>query len=348
MKSSAKEQRETWHQYRYNLPRHLIGLSRHLQASTMHQLHNRGHTTLRMSFEPFISLLDKEGRRLTELADALSISKQACNQTVNQIEQAGYIKRIPTPSDGRAKTVILTSQGNQLRLDGISALNVLIADLEKLIEPTQLYELTQLLLTLCRALALPGLPNPNNHHVNAMMLGTLLPRISDYIMQRLMALTAARGHPDLKLSHNAVLMLIGIDGSRIQQIAKIQEVSKQAISAVAKDLEKLGYITRRADPEDSRQSVLTLSDLGLVLLNDSIASTHDLEKEFTQTLGEDKFKTLQLITATLFQALQLETEIYGNSHQQLQELADKLKQQLGIQGAAQLAKLLLKTNITAS
>ena len=37
-------------------------------------------------------------------------------------------------------------------------------------------------------------------------------------------------------------------------MAAIQDVSKQAISAIATELEVLGYLRREADPEDARQT----------------------------------------------------------------------------------------------
>ena len=84
---------DTWQRYRANLPRHLMGIARHLQSEVMQTLtQRRGHTGLRLGFEPFMTLIGQHGARITDLADWLGISKQACNQTINQIEQAGYVR----------------------------------------------------------------------------------------------------------------------------------------------------------------------------------------------------------------------------------------------------------------
>ena len=84
-------------------------------------------------------------------------------------------------------------------------------------------------------------------------MGALLPRLSDYSLQRLMELTRDKGHPGLKLSFGQVLTMIGPSGGRIQQMASIHDVSKQAISAIATELELLGYLRRETDPQDARQ-----------------------------------------------------------------------------------------------
>ena len=63
----ATNPRQLWERYRSNLPRHLLGISRYLQADTMHRLTSqRGHQGLRMSFEPYITLVGTTGCRLTE------------------------------------------------------------------------------------------------------------------------------------------------------------------------------------------------------------------------------------------------------------------------------------------
>jgi DNA-binding MarR family transcriptional regulator len=54
----------------------------------------------------------REGRlRLTELAERTHTTKQALRYTINQLEAAGYVERVPDPTDGRAKIIRLTERG---------------------------------------------------------------------------------------------------------------------------------------------------------------------------------------------------------------------------------------------
>ena len=104
--------------YRHNLARHVLGVARHCQAGIMHLLQSHhGHSQLRLGFEPYISLLARGDRRLSELADALGITRQAANQVIDLIESAGYIERTPDPADGRAKRVQLTRKGRDLQAE---------------------------------------------------------------------------------------------------------------------------------------------------------------------------------------------------------------------------------------
>jgi DNA-binding MarR family transcriptional regulator len=51
------------------------------------------------------------GRRLTELADAASMSLSSMQELVDDLERRGIVRREPDPSDGRAKLIVLTAKG---------------------------------------------------------------------------------------------------------------------------------------------------------------------------------------------------------------------------------------------
>lgn len=55
------------------------------------------------------------GLRLVELAERTHTTKQAMGYTVNRLEQAGYVERVPDPADGRAKVIRLTQRGWGMR-----------------------------------------------------------------------------------------------------------------------------------------------------------------------------------------------------------------------------------------
>ena len=343
MNSKQHEDASPLSQYNGNLPRNLIALSRYIQSSVMAQLQeSHQHQGLRMSFEPYISMIG-EGCRLTELAERLEISKQSCNQTANQMEKAGYIQRVPDPLDGRGKVVVLTSQGKNLVKDGYQVITAIAQDFDGLIGSKKLATLTELLLKLAQGLSLPNIEMLSAVESTPTLLGTILPRCSDHIMQRLMNLTIAKGHPALKMSHGTVLTLIGSKNAHIRDIAKIQAVSKQAVSAIVKDLEELGYVTRKEDPDYPRQNLLLLSDRGSQLIADSIGSVRQLESEFEVILGANALRQLKRISKDLFLALELEAQHQKTSTTDLQQLARQLKLQLGEQALNEFICLLQKS-----
>lgn len=67
-----------------------------------------------------------QGRRLTELATRAELSLSATSELVNELEQLGYLQRVPDPRDGRAKLIVPTDRGQQ----ALDAAAVRVAEIE--------------------------------------------------------------------------------------------------------------------------------------------------------------------------------------------------------------------------
>lgn len=57
--------------------------------------------------------IDPDGTRLTDLAERAFMTKQSVGEVVSDLEQRGYVERVPDPSDGRAKIIRLTGRGRE-------------------------------------------------------------------------------------------------------------------------------------------------------------------------------------------------------------------------------------------
>jgi DNA-binding MarR family transcriptional regulator len=334
-----------WNRYRHNFSRHLLGVARYLQTSMMHTLQEQcGHEHLRLGFASYITLLGEGDKRLTDLAEILGISRQACNQAVKQIEAAGYIERAADPIDGRAKQLTLSPRGVKLRRDGLRCVTQLDKQFADIVGAASITDTSRSLWEIYQNLSL-GLTPHGNAPIVPVVMGGLLPRLSDYILLRLMELTRAQGHRGLKLCFGQVLTLIGPAGGRIQQIAATQDVSKQAISVIATELDELGYLQRQADPLDARQILLRFTDRGQCLIADSVASVDQLEAEFAAIIGKAALKRMNSTLHDLYRGLRLEQDIFEtNGIADISQLAQQLQQQLGDQGSQALARLLLSSS----
>jgi DNA-binding MarR family transcriptional regulator len=330
-----------WNRYRHNFSRHLLGVARYLQSSLMDTLQRQcGYSDLRLGFSPYVDLLGESDKRLTDLADILGISRQACNQAVKQVEAAGYIARTADPVDGRAWQLTLSARGMKLRRDGARIVAQLDQQFADIIGSEHVADTSKSLARISQQLSL-ALVTHSPQAQNGMM-GGWLPRLSDYVLQRLMQLTRGRGHDRLKLSFGQVLTLIGPAGGRIQQMAATHDVSKQAISAIATELEELGYLQREADPLDARQIVLQFTARGQALIADSVASVDQLEQEFAVIIGKAALKRMNTTLYELYRGLHLEQDIFEHRGTvDLSLLARQLQQQLGNQDSQALARLLL-------
>jgi len=98
------------------MSRHLIGLATAMRLHMRAGLVARGHD-LRPSTAQVIPNLPPSGLRMSELAARLRLTLQRAGQLVAELEEVGYLERVPDPSDGRAKRVIYTRRGRTLIRD---------------------------------------------------------------------------------------------------------------------------------------------------------------------------------------------------------------------------------------
>jgi DNA-binding MarR family transcriptional regulator len=62
--------------------------------------------------------IDPDGTRLTDLAERAHMTKQSVGEVASDLEQLGYIERVPDPRDGRAKIIRLTERGRHAQMLG--------------------------------------------------------------------------------------------------------------------------------------------------------------------------------------------------------------------------------------
>jgi DNA-binding MarR family transcriptional regulator len=98
------------------MSRHLIGLSTAMRLRMRAGLIDRGHE-LRPSTAQVIPNLPRDGLRVSQLASRLRLTLQRTGQLVGELEEVGYLERIPDPTDGRAKRVVFSSRGLELIRD---------------------------------------------------------------------------------------------------------------------------------------------------------------------------------------------------------------------------------------
>jgi len=103
------------------LSRLLLEAFRSVDAETVAALADRGESSLSPGHAAALLLVDNAGTRLTDLAERSQITKQAMMQVVDDLERMGSVRRVPDPSDARAKMVKLTAKGLRQRSDARKA-----------------------------------------------------------------------------------------------------------------------------------------------------------------------------------------------------------------------------------
>ena len=85
-----------------------------VRARMLERLHEHGFTDLEAPHLTVLQYPGPDGRRPSELAARLRISKQALNYLLGQLERSGYLERRPDPDDRRSKRIALTERGQAL------------------------------------------------------------------------------------------------------------------------------------------------------------------------------------------------------------------------------------------
>lgn len=83
-----------------------------------------------------------------------------------------------------------------------------------------------------------------------------------------------------------------IDGMRPYDLAKRLGVSKQALNHILGQVEKLGYIERRA-AQDGRGAAVHFTERGWLVLETTIATMQQLEADWQAQIGKRRFAELK-------------------------------------------------------
>ncbi len=120
-------------------------------------------------------------------------------------------------------------------------------------------------------------------------IGQLLVRLLHEFRADLLSAAAGAGYPDVRLAHLQIWGNVGIDGIRLTQLADRAQLSLAACSELVDDLQRLGYLERRADPADGRAKLIFPTARGRALLNDAGRRVADLEQRWSRSVGPQQF-----------------------------------------------------------
>jgi DNA-binding MarR family transcriptional regulator len=97
-----------------------------VQRHMLRRLHERGFDDLDAAHLNVFQYPGPQGARPSELAARLSVSKQALNYLLGELERSGYIERRPHPDDQRSKRIELTDRG----LAAVTAIRDAVGEVE--------------------------------------------------------------------------------------------------------------------------------------------------------------------------------------------------------------------------
>jgi DNA-binding MarR family transcriptional regulator len=103
----------------------------------------------------------------------------------------------------------------------------------------------------------------------------------------------ARGHKGLGMAHATLIANLDVKGTRITTLARRMGVTKQAAGHLVADLVEQGYLASSVDPTDKRALLVTFTEKGRAFLHDAYELKGEIEGEFTEILGQERFELLR-------------------------------------------------------
>jgi DNA-binding MarR family transcriptional regulator len=131
------------------------------------------------------------------------------------------------------------------------------------------------------------------------MIGALLRIPYEDVQQRMLDKLHEGGFDDLDTAHLNVFRYPGPQGARPSELAARLRVSKQALNYLLGELERLGYLERRSDPDDGRSKRIALTRRGERLVRSMRDAVAEVERDWEARLGPPRLAELRRLLQEL-------------------------------------------------
>jgi DNA-binding MarR family transcriptional regulator len=134
-----------------------------------------------------------------------------------------------------------------------------------------------------------------------MPLGTLMNAAARRLGARLDEALEQAGFADIRTAHAVVFQFIEPAGSRLSDLARSANMTKQAMGELVRYLQAHGYVTVTPDGEDRRTKRVTLTEPGRRVIEVGVRVIDDYEERLERSIGIEALRslrsTLELIRA---------------------------------------------------
>src|SRR4051812_25897245 len=117
------------------------------------------------------------------------------------------------------------------------------------------------------------------------LIGALLRIPLDRVHSQILGALHAHGFTDITRAHFQVLRWPGPNGQRPVELAQQAGLTRQAMNYLLDQLEELGYVERRAAPDDVRSRRVHLTPRGTSTIAVIREAVNELERDWEAQLG---------------------------------------------------------------
>lgn len=138
-------------------------------------------------------------------------------------------------------------------------------------------------------------------------IGNLLKKIHRQYVSELMVHLEQRGFTDLRPSFLDILMYVcDVENPSIKQIGLHCGLKKQTMTSHLNELEKRGYIVRKASPSDRRELKVSLTEYGQKFRVSLLQVLEDVDLHYEQILGAVELDRTLLSLGSFYQKIATE------------------------------------------
>jgi DNA-binding MarR family transcriptional regulator len=112
-----------------------------------------------------------------------------------------------------------------------------------------------------------------------------------------------RGFPDFSPAFPQILSNLDTQGTRIGVLAARAGMSRQAAGQLIAEIERCGFVTRKAAPDDARATIVRFTARGRRLLQTVFGLVETMESEFSAVVGGDDYEQLRVSLARIADAV---------------------------------------------
>jgi DNA-binding MarR family transcriptional regulator len=142
-------------------------------------------------------------------------------------------------------------------------------------------------------------------------IGSLVKKIYRNYSGELLILLQVRGFTDLRPSFLEVLLFIcEHEGPTIKEVGTGCGLKKQTMTSHLNELERRGYIERRMNTQDKREQNIFLTEYGLKFKLNLFECIHEIEKKYTDLIGDLELNRVELILKNFHSKLLLRPGLF--------------------------------------
>lgn len=135
--------------------------------------------------------------------------------------------------------------------------------------------------------------------VGAANLGILLREPVRIGSEILHARLAEAGHPEVRPPHGNVFPFLDAGGTRVSDLARRAQITKQSMAELVAHLERHGYVERIPDPADRRAKLVRATPRGDEVYAIARRVVAEIEADWSLRLGKRKMAQLRALLEEL-------------------------------------------------